>query len=40
MSFSYKLRSNKLGIICNNTRLKKYSDLIAVGKVDKKKLRE
>lgn len=35
MTFSYKYRSEKLKKICNHTKLKKKTNLISVGKVDK-----
>lgn len=36
MSFSYNLRAKKLDIICKNSKLKKYSDLISYGQIDRK----
>ncbi len=36
MTFTYKQRVNKLKNICNNSKLKRYSDLISVGKVESK----
>ena len=36
MSFTYKNRTSRLSTICKNSKLKKYSDLISVGQVNKK----
>ena len=36
MSFTYKNRTSRLNKICKNSKLKKYSDLISIGHVNKK----
>jgi len=38
MTFTFKQRSNRLLKICSNSKLKKVTDLISIGKVDQKNL--